>query len=620
MPKERSRNNLRELLAEMTAKVEGEGPLDPEFDADLDDLLAAIRGCAHEEFTQPINRKNFEARLEQIRRAYKLAEFTDDLREAGRNLYHFLLGENLSRNRPHYYKACTLVYELHDALPIDPKINAWAEADAKKVYEWVQAHPSGRVHSGDLTESEREVYRERVLWCTCYGNELKRNGRTQSALDVFNALYSFTERTVKSDEMPCYATRAIISYHLGSVYRRREEHKKAEEMYTRAVEFYFARAHARKLPGELEELIFSTRRVAMCIGLGMGWVNLTRGFLGRAENALATARTLMAHINDPVHRYYIDMIWGTIRRCRAGSKKEKLEPAIKALIDARDFFESKDHPRFHARVCWELALAYNRAGDYKKSEEHLQQIEKFSGTRKSVKWKTNVHIMRSRNWRAQGEAREDEKLLRRSLDEAEKALTQAEKSSEPLPSADALITVGEARLSLAAVSAQADATNDLALQDFKRALEKLQPQGEAYGGAELSKNPKIAAVCLLRLAQCHVREKRWQEAQDYLERWKRLQHLVEHEWVHELADRVNRDLSATRGDFIVPADDPGALNATAAENALKEWLARRALEFKDNDYDEAAKLLGRDRKTVKNWLKPSGENANGVNSKGAKKR
>src|SRR6185369_14704285 len=97
------------------------------------------------------------------------------------------------------------------------------------------------------SEAEREVIREKVLFCTCRGNELKRRGDTNGALKLFRWLQEFTEKklVVKDEKPQCFATRANLCYHIGALYRILEKHDQAEKQYTNALNYYYERTKDR---------------------------------------------------------------------------------------------------------------------------------------------------------------------------------------------------------------------------------------------------------------------------------------------------------------------------------------------------------------------------------------
>ncbi|HEX7958185.1 MAG TPA: hypothetical protein VF508_14655, partial [Pyrinomonadaceae bacterium] len=179
-----------------------------------------------------------------------------------------------------------------------------------------------------------------------------------------------------------------------------------------------------------------------------------------------------------------------------------------------------------------------------------------------------------------------------SLREAEEALAAAESSDVLLPQADALIACGEAKLHLAAGTRQAAATYADALEDFQAALARVVLEGRALTDIEETLNDKIAAVCVLRIAECHVKRKEWREANEHLERWEVLRERVEHEWVHELARKVAGELKVITKDFAISAAEVGQLKYKEATDELQEWLVKQALRKTNNSRAKAAKLLG----------------------------
>src|SRR2546423_133203 len=98
-----------------------------------------------------------------------------------------------------------------------------------------------------LTLDHRKVLREKELLCAYRGNELKRQGETNSALSLFEWLMDFTvNKLVKTDIFPCYSTRATLCYHMGATLRALEQHRRAEAMCSEALDLLYARG---KKPG-----------------------------------------------------------------------------------------------------------------------------------------------------------------------------------------------------------------------------------------------------------------------------------------------------------------------------------------------------------------------------------
>jgi DNA-binding protein Fis len=168
-----------------------------------------------------------------------------------------------------------------------------------------------------------------------------------------------------------------------------------------------------------------------------------------------------------------------------------------------------------------------------------------------------------------------------------------------LPLIDALLTRGEAHLTLA------DKTNtsnhyDLALDDFNNALRRVKGHGESV--ANRISNPKIAAVCLLRIAEIHAKRSNQKMAHAHFSEWLRLEGQVEHEWIRELATRVKEEIDKLSLNFTISSTDETAWSYTENVARMRKWLLKRALRHTDHNYSEAARLIGVQRTTLYQWF------------------
>jgi tetratricopeptide (TPR) repeat protein len=332
----------------------------------------------------------------------------------------------------------------------------------------------------------------------------------------------------------------------------------------------------------------------MVIGIGYGWVNYTRGFLRRAENALITARSLLACSSDPVIPWYIELLYGTILRCRAGTRTEELSRAIRSLSDARDAFERVGHTRYVARAAWELALAFNLADRYREAQDQLDVVATYAKVTGHPKWKTNVRILQSRLFRRQGD-------FENALHEAEAALTIARDYEAALQIIDGHLVRGEAKLAQAEVDVQKDKNLSSAKSDFERARDVLAELNARHHNSTLPSNPKIVAVCELRIAQCYARSGEGNQAREHFKNWEILGPNVEHEWVRELADNVGKEIKQLSLNFTISADNTNEWDYSKSVANLRQWLLKRALDETGRNYSAAAKLLGVKRATLYQW-------------------
>jgi tetratricopeptide (TPR) repeat protein len=539
---------------------------------------------------------DFKARLEQIEQEYRREHFTPELKTATKNLYEFLCANEDRETTAEYWKGHTLVYELNDMLHLDKSesINKRAKKVGQRIRYDLREIDEEWDTRGEVGLEERRLLQEKVLYCACRANELKRAGDIDKAKELFEWLLKFTSTKLqKPVVLPCLGIQANLTYQLGSVYRKLELHDEAEDMYSRTLEYLRLRA-ADRGEGDPGERAVSVRQQAMAVGIGLGWVNLTRGFLKRAENALLTARSLLANSQDPLIPAYIELLYGTIRRCRAGSDKGKLEGAITSLRIAREKFEEHGHERFVPRACWELALALNLARRFDDVAEPLKVVADYADRIEHPKWQTNVRILQSRVLLNQDD-------FEGGLREAEEAVRQATLCKSVLPLVDAYITRGEAKLRLNERSTRWPGNYSEARADFEEAqrlMLGLKFAGPSSGGPS---NPKIVAVCKLRIAQCYAREGNEIQAKEHFAEWKILRASVEHEWVRELAAQVEKEIGKLSTNFTISAKDHREWRYAENVARLRSWLLTQALRHTKMNYSKAAELIGVKRATLYQW-------------------
>lgn len=548
-------------------------------EAQQHELLAPITGP-----------QELKQRLGLIKRAYKRGLFDKNLETAGRNLFAYYRKADKQDTRE-YWKGRTLLYELNDIFQIDSTISDGTFNDGAQVHE--ELRRLSIKHSGiGFVFSQRKELRERVLFVACYAHELQRRGEKRLALHTLEWLLSFVERFVEeSDVMPCLTIKATLNYHVGFVQRKLEQHHSAEINYSKALDLLHDRSKSR--PDDLDDYFFVIRKQAMIVGLGFGLMNLARGSLERAQHALRTARSMLARGEDPLIRPYVELYCGAIQRCRAGSDRDKLEKAIKELEHARTALEK--HKRYKIRASWELALAKTLCNNFAGARADLQLVSDYAERESDQKWRANVHILQCRLLRREGRNSE-------ALDEAALAVKIASSECKTtLPLIDALITRGEAYL------AKADETDSLAhyttaLADFNQALRSIKEQETVTSATNLIPNPKIVAVCELRIAQIYARQGNQRRALAHFSEWLRLEGQVEHEWVRELATHVKDDIDNLSLNFTISATDEKAWAYTENVVKLRRWLLKRALRHTNQNYSKAAELIGVQRATLYQWL------------------
>lgn len=544
---------------------------------------------------------DLKSAVHYVRRLYKLGCFDSQMKNALAQLSGCCQVDT-DKDGSNYWKGRNLLYELNEILDVNSQIPDQVFSDGYQVKQELRMLAIKHRGSG-FVFSERKLLREKALFVACYAHEVQRRGEKRVALEDYEWLVSFVNRFVRSDEFPCFGTQAVFYYHIGSILRKLESHRRAETMFSTALELLHERARHRAIsdPGtnDIEDHLFVIRKQAMIIGLGFGLLNMSRGALERAEHAFTTARSLLGTSADPLIPAYIELQCGVLKRCRAGTSQKKLREAITQLESARKAL--KNHTRHRVRACWELALARSLYGDLAEARKELQQVERFAEQKSDQKWLTNVHILLSRMLRK-------ESKLQEALVEAELAVEAANSYGKTtvLALIDALITRGEARLNLTPGPIPDVSRCALARADFNRALRLIGGQESARKDGDVFANPKIVAVCKLRLAQTYAREGDEAAAQALYDEWARLDSQVEHEWVRELAVIVRDEISKLSRNFSISAVNTREWNYSDSIDRLRRWLAWRALSHTKQNYSDAAKLIGIQRATLYQWLAETG--------------
>jgi tetratricopeptide (TPR) repeat protein len=587
---EKSQSDFSELLRELKKHLKD---TKHSFPDKLSLLHEFAREHQREQLSLPVEtRVDFDLRLEQLFQAYDEGRFNyDSMETAARNLYSFIVSDK-NAEKDEYLRGMTILYELNDMFNFAAGLSKEALDRAKPIYRELQKLQVEWSKSGNVSSDVRKLALQKVLYCACGTIELKRAGETKQAAKMFEWLLEFTSNSIADEKFPCLSTQATLAYQLGSLLRILEKHDRAETIFTEALAYLHAKA--KQSPANVNVQLALVHKQAMVVGIGYGWVNYTRGFLRRAENALVTARALLETSKDPIIPWYIELLYGTILRCRAGTQKIKLEEARNSLDSARKAFEFRGHRRYAARARWELALAFNLANECEAAQEHLDFVAAYTDETGHPKWQTNIRVLQSRQFQKQGE-------YDNALNEAEVALTIANDYEALLPIVDAHLVRGEAKLTLAEEGIQKDKNLVDAISDFERAGNLISESNQRRQESSLPSNPKIVAVCELRIAQCLALMGDETAARTHLAHWQILGPNVEHEWVRELARNVTEKVKQLSLNFGLSSDDPKEWNYSASVSALREWLLRQALRKTGKNYSEAAKLIGVKRATLYQW-------------------
>lgn len=466
-----------------------------------------------------------------------------------------------------YFKSRCMIYEVRDYFNLidddeSREVKDEGTAVAQSLPEKV---------GPNFSTAERQLIREKVRFCLAHANELYRENHYEAAREKILGLYHFVIEELSDDYLPCFGTLAQLTYFLGKVHRQMAEYEKAEKWFAASIEYHYRRAEKRNKPAEY---IFSSYKAAVCLGLGIGWVNFTRGFLTRALYNITPALLILGNTADTLNTAYLNLIYGSIKRSQAGVEKKGLEEAIRIILQSFHTFREKGHQRYLARAAFELALAFNLTGDAEEAESKLEIVERIAEERDDYRWQSHALVVRSRVQR-------NMKRYEEALESAEKAFHKAERHQQRICKIDALIAKGEAKIAISDyAAARVDLEDALKLNDG--IIRQFPPITESV-------NPKIYAVCHLYLARSYALEGNEQDAREFFQRWDKAG-TIEHMWVHHLAESVKQEIDELGTSFFIRASE--SLDYRNRVEELRKWLLAQAKLKEPNNLTKRAKLLG----------------------------
>jgi hypothetical protein len=209
-----------------------------------------------------------------------------------------------------YLKGKCLLAETYDYFGRTQEARLTIESEGKRILDGLQ----GRLI---LTgENERRVIREKIRLSLLYSHVmLYREHSYKAFIDSVRRCQDVLSKISDAQMFPCWGMRAQIAYYLARAYRQTNEFDLAEELFSNSIEFTHRRAQRKKSEYERsehhdvhrkeyeDELAFARYRAGISLGLGLGWVNFTKGLLTSAlRHNILPARVLLEHTDDKLNK------------------------------------------------------------------------------------------------------------------------------------------------------------------------------------------------------------------------------------------------------------------------------------------------------------------------------
>lgn len=505
--------------------------------------------------------------LNQLKSQLKHGNFDDNLKKHTVQLWRVL--KNSSDRSEHYYKAKSIVSEVSyyfDDIEL--------ARESVKEFENFDLSTCG-LEDRRLALEKIRCYLAHIQASLYYNQEFKK-----ARVQIEHCLRFLKKHLVRHD-FRCSSTRAWANYQLGCCFRQLNLLDRAEQAFARSIRHQNQRARKRlaqsntssakeepnsahKRLNAYEEMLFCNRRIAIVLGLGIGFCDYTQGQLSSAREKLIIARSLIAPCNDPLNDAYLGLLLGSVIRCRAGSEPDELKKAEQMVVRARNSFLRIAHMRYSARAMYELALIHLALADRahcsdEKFEKYLKEAtvechevleisRQFPGTR----WTSKALMVISRIQRK----RENFEM---AMYFGNRALVEA--GNQTLCLIDARIALAEANILW--VRSEIDRNHDgpresasdqrlsVAREELSKALQLNENQRPARSNE--SQNEKIAAVCRIHMARSFALEGNRVQATAALQQIKNIKS-IEHKWIRDLWREVNAEIARINREFYVDWD------------------------------------------------------------------
>jgi hypothetical protein len=440
---------------------------------------------------------------------------------------------------------------------------------------------------------DRDLFKRRVWLAIAYAMSLYRSDKFESCIDVLDTCRLAID-DIDAGRKALFGTRARLAHTGARAARQLHRHEEARRGFYEAMVFARKRFVAKTPWAEQSNLEsppfgntaerrdqFEQHRllchwtIGRCLAPGLGYVDYTTGRLSSADTLLSAGYGLLRGTGDVIQRAYAVLLMGAVGRARAGDDLAELEDAIALLQDAANVL--KLHPTLTLRASYELALAYYKSPKWRaRASDEIRTLK--SRAKDNPRWMSSALVVESRVERLNGRAEQARNCAEQAVDRAKAA---ADTHSEIL--AEALIALGEA------CASEADQFDKRKQAEDARESRRAAVQHLADALEQRGSNPKIAAVCNLHLAMCHVAQGALLEAHRRREAAAPHLHNVEHGFVIGLAESVDK-LLARSGLYVLDVRRE-SLNKDDQIAKLEAFLITQALAMSESPA-RAAEVLG----------------------------
>lgn len=501
-------------------------------------------------------------------------------------------------------RAHSLLWEVHDqAGKYSDALNVIQPLaiDYLKQFENIDATSLCVEQLGDERPgNHREIARQKVMCCLSYGFALYRCQRLEQAKEVFGKCENFLTTITDSrseDPFHCWGTWARLHYFYGQVLRAARVEPaltQARERFDKALSCVWERLEEVKRQSSTQrkldvEHLFAKHCAAKVLAFGFGWTSLLQGELAKAHEFLQSARVFLSDSSDEFLIWQLEMFFCNVQRARENGLRD-----YQKLLDRMEESSAKlqNHPEYYLQSLRHLAVAHCNIAQSKKEseiedrEDHLRKGNDL--VKKGLRLCGDNHeyhvigtVLASR-LAGIGKRPADR---RECLELAKAAYTRAhdQKLSPPI--------IAEAAIAFAEALCMSSSRHDW------RSGVTLLNEAREMGGTV------VRCAAHLHLADLYLKLNDVPNAVLSFARWESESKTVEHEWLRQKAKSLAESIVACRLFWI---DDEDKRKYKPLLRDLHRFLIDREKvrfqkEGKEYSDHEAAKKIGVDHQTLRNW-------------------
>jgi hypothetical protein len=530
-----------------------------------------------------------------------------------------------------YFKILSLLYEIDDYRGVSPAVEELILREHSALIEQFDTrskqHNLGAHQKSDFNEREvRSLWKAKALCCVAVIESRRKGGQSKLLLGELSTLAEFIKKNLHrpEDSLPAWTTLAFVCAAQARIARQSQMYSYMREKLLNVVQCLDERAaeiierlstlrqqskQTKEAANEIEnladDLVFIRRKQTLSTSFNVGLAELQRGSLRFAAYACQAAQLEFRLHGQLFHRLFNELLMLSIKRAQISRDnkeeflklKDELERDIIPLLKTEG---RAGNPRLYLYALREKVVIQYYCGKYDDMLKTLETMEKVGPSK--PQWNSRISNQRARAyWRRWVEAKpKNEGLLRTALDYSLAAFRHASGLDEEIEcytDARSLLAgiEGSGRKSLVDTMESLITYGDVQI-GLKNLFEATKSAATVIKLCK-DNNPRLLAMGHLVMAEAHIENGLFIEANQHLASAKILESQIDHEYV---ADRIKAVEKSESMHKFLDLSKCTAKQFDKAEDLLLGWFIEQWSDM--SSVNKVATDLGLNRKKILNFV------------------